>query len=63
MHPGSTPPTEAPYRLNQKELEELKRKINDFMEGGYFHLNKSPYGALMLFVGKKDGKLRMCINY
>jgi hypothetical protein len=63
MHLRSTPFVKASYRLNQKELEEIKRKINNFMERGYIQLNKSPYGAPMLFVGKKDGKLRMCIDY
>jgi hypothetical protein len=33
------------------------------MERGYIRLSKSPYGALVLFVGKKDRKLRMCIDY
>ncbi len=63
MHLGSTPPAKAPYRLNQKELEEFKRQINNLMEIGYIPLNKSPYGAPMLFMGKKDENLRMCINY
>jgi len=63
MHLGSTPPIEAPYRLNQKNSKELKKKINDFIERCYIHLNESPYGAPMLFMGKKDGKLKMCIDY
>jgi hypothetical protein len=33
------------------------------MERGYIRLSKSPYGAPVLFVGKKDRKLRMCIDY
>jgi hypothetical protein len=63
VHPRSTPPTKTPYRLNHKELEKLKRQINDLMERGYIHMSKSPYGAPMLFMGKKDGKLTMCIDY
>lgn len=63
VHLGSTSFTKAPYRLNQKELEEFKRQINDLMERDYICLHKSPFDAPMLFVGKKDGKLRMCINY
>jgi hypothetical protein len=49
--------------LNNKELKKLKRQINDLMERSYIHPNKSPYGAPVLFMGKKDGKLSMCIDY
>jgi hypothetical protein len=63
MHLRSTPPIKAPYRLNQKKLEEFERQINNLMEKGYIHPSKSPHGVLVLFVGKKDGKLRMCIDY
>ena len=61
--PGSEPPSKAPYQLNQKELLELKKQLNDLLSRGYIRPNKSPYGAPMLFVDKKDGKLRMCIDY
>jgi hypothetical protein len=44
-------------------LEELKRQLNDLLNQEYILQNKSPYGALALFVNKKDDKLRMCINY
>jgi len=63
VHPRFAPPIKAPYRLNQKELEEFKRQINDLMETSYIRPSKSPYNDLMLFVGKKDGKLKMCIEY
>ena len=61
--PGSEPPSKAPYRLNQKELLELKKQLNDLLSRGYIRPSKSPYGAPVLFVDKKDGKLRMCIDY
>ena len=61
--PGSEPPSKAPYRLNQKELMELKKQLNDLLARGYIRPSKSPYGAPVLFVDKKDGKLRMCIDY
>lgn len=61
--PGAEPPSKAPYRLNQKELMELKKQLNDLLERGYVRPSKSPYGAPVLFVDKKDGKLRMCIDY
>jgi hypothetical protein len=56
-------PSNAPYRLNYKELEELKKQLNDLLNQGYIQQNKSPYEALILFVDKKDGKLNMCIDY
>jgi len=56
------PPSKAPYRLNQKELK-LKKKLNNLLDRGYIWQNKSPYGAPILFVDKKIGKLRMCIYY
>ena len=60
---GSEPPSNAPYQLNQKELLELKKQLNDLLSRGYIRPSKSPYGAPLLFVDKKDGKLRICINY
>ena len=33
------------------------------LEKGWIHPSVSPYGALLLFFGKKTGELRMCINY
>ena len=60
---GSKPPSKAPYRLNQKELLELKKQFNDLLSKSYIKPNKSPYEALVLFVDKKDGKLCMCIDY
>jgi hypothetical protein len=45
------------------ELQELKRQLNELLERGYIRQNKSPFGTLVLFVSKKDGKFRMCIDY
>ncbi len=55
--------SKAPYRLNQKELEEFFKKLNDLLSHGYIWQNKFSYGASILFVDKKDDKLKMCINY
>jgi hypothetical protein len=44
--------------MNQKEIQKFKVQINDLMEQGYVRLNKSPYGSLVLFMDKKDEKLR-----
>ena len=59
---GTEPPSKAPYRLNQKELEELKSQLDELLAKGYIRQSKSPYGAPVLFVDK-DGKLRLCVNY
>jgi hypothetical protein len=61
--PGTEPPSKAPYWLNQAELQELKRQLNELLERGYIRQSKSPFGAPVLFVSKKDGKFRMCIDY
>jgi hypothetical protein len=61
--PGAEPPSKVPYRLNQVELQELKRQLNELLERGYIRQSKSPFGAPVLFVSKKDGKFRMCIDY
>ena len=56
------PPSKAPYRLSQKELEELKSQLDELLAKGYIRQSKSPYGAPVLFVDK-DGKLRLCVDY
>jgi len=61
--PGSQPPSKAPYRLNQRELKELKKQLNELLAKGYIRKSKSPYRAPVFFVDKKDGKLRMCVDY
>ena len=45
------------------ELLELKKQLNDLLARGYVRSSKSPYGALVFFVDKKDGKLQMYIDY
>jgi len=61
--PGVAPPTKAPYRMNHEELRELKVQLEELLAKGYIKPNKSPYGAPLLFVHKKDGTLRMCVDY
>lgn len=63
LMPGSEPPSRAPYRLSPAELEELKRQIIDLLDNGHIRPSVSPYGAPVLFARKKDGSLRMCIDY
>ncbi len=61
--PRVAPPTKAPYRMNHEELKELKVQLEELFAKGYIKPSKSPYGAPVLFVHKKDGTLRMCVNY
>ena len=62
VKPGTEPPSKAPYRLSQKELEELKSQLDELLAKGYIRQSKSFYGAPVLFVDK-DGKLRLCVDY
>ena len=61
--PGATPPHKSPYRLSTAELDEMKRQIDALLEQGWIRPSSSPYGAPILFIPKKDGKWRMCIDY
>lgn len=57
------PPGRRPYRLTVKEKEVVEKKIADLLEKGWIQPSPSPYAAPILFVAKKDGGLRMCIDY
>nr|GEU58514.1 hypothetical protein [Tanacetum cinerariifolium] len=61
--PGATPVARAPYRLAPSELKELSEQLKELSEKGFIRLSSSPWGAPMLFVKKKDGSFRMCIDY
>ncbi len=61
--PEVAPPAKAPYRMSHEELKELKVQLEELLARGYIKLSKSPYGAPVLFVHKKDGTLRMCVDY
>jgi hypothetical protein len=63
LMPGVAPPAKAPYRMSHEELKELKVQLEELLAKGYIKPSKSPYGALVLFVHKKDGTLRMCVDY
>ncbi|KAF3626154.1 hypothetical protein FXO38_29429 [Capsicum annuum] len=52
-----------PYRMAPAELKELKEQLKDLLDMGFIRPNVSPWGAPILFVRKKDGFLRMCIDY
>jgi hypothetical protein len=61
--PGTTPIAKRPYRLAPTELAELKLQIADLQQKGYIRPSSSPWGAPVLFISKKDGSMRMCIDY
>jgi hypothetical protein len=61
--PGVAPPAKAPYRMSHEELKEFKVQLKELLVKGYIKLSKLPYGAPVLFVYKKDGTLRMCVDY
>ena len=58
------PPANRPlYKMSPLELGEAKRQIQDMLKHGFIWPSSSPYGAPVLFVPKKDGSLRFCIDY
>jgi hypothetical protein len=61
--PSTAPIAKRPYRMAPTELAELKLQIVDLQQKGFIHPSSSPWGAPVLFVTKKDGSMRMCIDY
>ncbi|GJU76122.1 putative reverse transcriptase domain-containing protein [Tanacetum coccineum] len=61
--PGAAPVARAPYRLAPSEMKELSVQLQELLEKGFIRLSLSPWGAPVLFVKKKDGSFRMCIDY
>ena len=61
--PEAEPPNRAPYKLGPNEQDELESQIKDLVAQGFIRPSVSPYGAPVLFVPKKDGRWRMCIDY
>ena len=63
LKPGEQPSFKKAYRLTPAEKLEVEAKVRDLLEKGWIEPAHSPYGAPILFVGKKDGGLRMCVDY
>ncbi|GJY17567.1 putative reverse transcriptase domain-containing protein [Tanacetum coccineum] len=61
--PGAAPIARAPYRLAPSEMKELSVQLQELLEKGFIRPSSSPWGAPVLFVKKKDGSFRMCIDY
>ena len=63
LEQGTTPPFKQVYRLSQEELNALRLQLNELLKKGHIQPSKSPYGAPVLLIRKKDNALRMCIDY
>ncbi|GJU75805.1 putative reverse transcriptase domain-containing protein [Tanacetum coccineum] len=61
--PGAAPIARAPYRLAPSEMKELSEQLKELSDKGFIRPSSSPWGAPVLFVKKKDGSFRMCIDY
>ena len=63
LQPGTTPISKRPYRMPPKELVELKIQLQELLDKGFIRPSASPWGCPALFVKKKDGSLRLCVDY
>ncbi|GAU42639.1 hypothetical protein TSUD_398440 [Trifolium subterraneum] len=61
--PGSQPISVAPYRMSPLELRELKSQLEELLQKHFIRPSVSPWGAPVLLVKKKDGTMRLCIDY
>ncbi|GJV05567.1 putative nucleotidyltransferase, ribonuclease H, partial [Tanacetum coccineum] len=61
--PGATPVAKSPYRLAPSKMQELSGQLQELQDKGFIRPSHSPWGAPVLFVKKKDGSFRMCIDY
>lgn len=60
---GTAPIYKRPYRMDANQLAELKDQIQELLEKGYIRPSTSPWRAPIIFVPKKDGGTRMCVDY
>nr|GEY06703.1 putative reverse transcriptase domain-containing protein [Tanacetum cinerariifolium] len=63
LAPRAAPVARAPYRLEPSEMKELAKQLQELSDKGFIRPSSSPWGALVLFLKKKDGSFRMCIDY
>ncbi|GJX68846.1 hypothetical protein Tco_0304573 [Tanacetum coccineum] len=61
--PRAKPVTKSPYRLAPTKMQELSNQLKELQDKGFIRPSSSPWGAPMLYVKKKDGSFRMCIDY
>ena len=63
LETGKMPPQMPIYNLSQKELQILREYLDNALAKGWIRPSKSPSGAPILFVPKKDGSIRLCVDY
>ena len=61
--PRISPIAKRPYRMAASELAELKKQLEELQRSGFIRPSSSPWGAPVLFVKKKDGSMRLCVDY
>jgi hypothetical protein len=61
--PGTAPISKWPYRMSVEELKELKKQLTELQEVGYIRPSSSPWRVSVLYVQKKDGSQRKCVDY
>jgi len=61
--PGSKPPSKPTYRLSYVKMNKLQKQLADLVTKGFIRPSTSPFGAPVLFVHKKEGTLRLCVDY
>lgn len=61
--PGATPTSNAPYKMSTQELVELNLYLKEMHDKGYIRPSVFPWGALVFFMKKKDGTVKLCIDY
>ncbi|GJR24270.1 putative reverse transcriptase domain-containing protein [Tanacetum coccineum] len=61
--PGAALVARVPYRLAPSKMKELSEQLKKLSYKGFIRPSSSPWGAPVLFVKKKDGSFRMCIDY
>jgi hypothetical protein len=61
--PGTAPIFKRPYRMVANQLVELKEQLQELLDKGYIRPSASPWGGPIIFVPKKDGTRRMCVDY
>nr|GEV37368.1 putative reverse transcriptase domain-containing protein [Tanacetum cinerariifolium] len=60
---GAAPVAQAPYQLAPAKMQELSTQLQELSDRGFIRPSSSPWGAPVMFVKKKDGSFRMCIDY